>query len=430
MTLAVLLSFQSDYKMPHGEVTPLSTACNRELSLMVYMALTEIEERVQNPVSEMRNVAGACKEVNMCYDALGRDFFKLLPGPTLSDVIKHVLDLYVDSVIFFNHLFAGRKEKTKLVSINSIVIGGSGLNEAFPRFVGHHEFTEALDKVRLTTGKSMARFEGSRLERIWQRTDRLPSLSTVMRALLNFNHGLVALDFKPLQLLGTPIGKIVGGHTVTTTSDVSHIFLKILKSRLPFIGPHLIQFNLCGVKADIPCCDDQLLKEISKHCPNLRHLNISHNKSMLSADSFVALAPRQSARDEGPGCPNLETLEIYDNGFKDKDVALVVGYLPALSNLGYKESGKVVKHLFNAGASLPRLTHLNNLGTRARKLIPQGLRFKRTLIEKAINVCPNVHNLKVRVTDADVRSLTEMKNIRSIELLFQAGSITSPAAGK
>ena len=126
----------------------------------------------------------------------------------------------------------------------------------------------------------------------------------------------------------------------------------------------------------------------------------------------------------------METLDIYDNGFKDQDVAKVVGCLPELTNLGYKESGKVVKHLFNAGSSLPRLTHLNHLGSRARKLIPQGLRFKRTLTEKAINVCPNVYNIKVRVTDTDVTSLAEMKNLRSVELLFQTGSLTSPAGGE
>ena len=91
--------------------------------------------------------------------------------------------------------------------------------------------------------------------------------------------------------------------------------------------------------------------------------------------------------------------------------------LPNLEHLGYKETVKVVKHLFNASASLPRLTHLNGLGTRARKLIPQGLRFKRPLIEKAINICPNVENLKVRVMDRDCHHLGELQMLICAKLI-------------
>ena len=101
--------------------------------------------------------------------------------------------------------------------------------------------------------------------------------------------------------------------------------------------------------------------------------------------------------DVGTGCPELTQLWIFDCGLKDKDVTeLVMGY-PDLEYLGYKETGKVVKHLHAAKGSLLKLTHLNSLGTRSRKLIPQGLRFKSSLIAKAITVCPNVENLKVRL---------------------------------
>ena len=71
----------------------------------------------------------------------------------------------------------------------------------------------------------------------------------------------------------------------------------------------------------------------------------------------------------------------------------------------------------------------NRLGSRSRKLIAQGLRFKRTLTEKALNVCPNVENIKVRVLDVDVAHLAELSKLVSAELLYQAGNLQSPALG-
>merc|ERR1719320_1034141 len=60
-------------------------------------------------------------------EALSIDFFKNLPGTTLSHLIKHVLDLYIDSVIFFNQLFnlPSLKDKTAKVTIQSILMGES-----------------------------------------------------------------------------------------------------------------------------------------------------------------------------------------------------------------------------------------------------------------------------------------------------------------
>jgi len=410
--------------MPHGQVTPLSTACNQELSLLVYTALTEIEGRVQKPDNEGRNVQEwEVEEMGRANEALSIDFFKNLPGTTLSHLIKHVLDLYIDSVIFFNQLFnlPSLKDKTAKVTIQSILMGESQLNTAFPWLgLAEEDFIGAVDKVRLTTGKMMTRFKGTLLEKVWDRTDRLPSLPTLLRALLNFRHGLVVLDFSPLRLLAC--------NTKTKDSPVSRIsqiFLDHLRSRVASIGPYLVELNLCGVRADLPCCDDRLLGEISKHCPNLRHLNISHNKNTLTSEGLMTLAPVE----EGKGCPSLDTLDIYDNAFNDRDVARLVKCLPDLSTLGYKETGKVVKHLFKSGLSLPKLTHLNNMGTRSRKLIPAGLRFKRNLTEMAINVCPNVHNIKLRVKDTDCNALAELKCLRSIELLFQVGSLGGPAGG-
>lgn len=75
----------------------------------------------------------------------------------------------------------------------------------------------------------------------------------------------------------------------------------------------------------------------------------------------------------------------------------------------------------SAGTVL-RLTHVNNMGSKVRKLVAAGLRCKRPMAEAIAAVAPEVANLKVRVNDNDVEHLSVLQNLRTVELLFNHGN--------
>ena len=98
------------------------------------------------------------------------------------------------------------------------------------------------------------------------------------------------------------------------------------------------------------------------------------------------------------GCAELNSLYIFDCGFLHKDVTDLVLSLHKLTFLGYKETGKVIKRIHQMFTQRlvdgqahclmghMNFTHLNNMGTRVRRLIPQGLRFKRAMTEYTMEV--------------------------------------------
>ena len=106
----------------------------------------------------------------------------------------------------------------------------------------------------------------------------------------------------------------------------------------------------------LPQCTNHHLSLIGKHCAQLVFLDISFNRG-LTGEHLKHLIPKydtmeQEESDEmknkacSIGCPDLTTLYIFDCGFFDKDVATVAGTLYNLHHLGYKEAGKVVKHIY------------------------------------------------------------------------------------
>ena len=86
----------------------------------------------------------------------------------------------------------------------------------------------------------------------------------------------------------------------------------------------------------------------------------------------------------------------------------------------------------NEGKERPvvlNLSHINNLGSRVRKLVPNGLRFRRQVIQAAAAVCPGVKHLKVRVADQDVPQLDQLLHLETVELFYNVGKLMSPGKG-
>ena len=254
--------------------------------------------------------------------------------------------------------------------------------------------------------------------------DYLPILKTVLSTLTTRN--VTVLSFKELSLLGT----VSSNMSPISVIDEFSSFLTCVLVKLP----KLRSLTLCSphVPNSLPQCSNSHLKVIGAHCPQLEFLDVSFNKS-ITAEGILHLAP--DSDNNHPGCVHLKKLFIFDCGVFSKEFAKFVPLFPELVHLGYKETGKVLKILMktvppeNLSSKSLKLTHVNNLGSMARRLIASAMRCKRPVAEAILNLCPEVENLKLRVSDDDLTHLSGLTRLTKIELVYHVGVIGSPGPG-
>ena len=245
----------------------------------------------------------------------------------------------------------------------------------------------------------------------------LPILSSALSTLTTRH--VTVLSFKELSLLGT------------VTDNVFTEFTRFLTGVLVKV-PKLRSLTLCSphVSNSLPQCSNSHLQLLGAHCPQLEFLDVSFNKS-ITAEGVLHLAP--DSDNNHPGCVHLKKLFIFDCGVFEKEFAKVVPLFPDLVHLGYKETGKVLKTLMKTVPSENlkslKLTHVNNLGSKCRRLIATAMRCKRPVAEAILNLCPDVENLKLRVSDDDLTHLSGLTKVTNIELVYHVGVIGSPGPG-
>ncbi len=128
-------------------------------------------------------------------------------------------------------------------------------------------------------------------------------------------------------------------------------------------------------------------------------------------------------------------MHIFDTVVNQRDVSDVLRNLPELDYLGYKETARVIKNLHATalanGQPPPKLpfTHLNNMGSKNRKVSAAALRCRKPIMEAIVDVLPELKSIKARVTDADVESLIPLKHLSMVEFLFNSGSRDAPLCG-
>lgn len=167
----------------------------------------------------------------------------------------------------------------------------------------------------------------------------------------------------------------------------------------------------------LPICTDTILQGIGYYIRELRVLDISKN-NLVTDYGLEHLLPLN-----GFGCPLLEELFLFECSVTTEGVTPVIENLNNLRILGYKETGQVLKHLFckftkqnnkKAVQSL-KLTHVNNLG--AHGLI-NHLVCDHKFVEATRTLCPNLMNLKVRITDQNLPLLQTFTKLRVLELIY------------
>ena len=245
-------------------------------------------------------------------------------------------------------------------------------------------------------------------------TTDLPILSSVISTMATPN--LTVLDFKHLS------------HLSTVSDNVFSGFNTILSSILTKV-PKLRSLTLCSPHSSnsLPQCSNTHLQLLGQHCPGLVFLDVSFNKNVTS-EGIRYLTPNPEK--DHPGCVNLEKLFIFDCGVFEKELAKVILHFPHLTHLGYKETGKVLKTLFKTTDSdqlrTLKLTHVDNLGSKTRRLIASAMRCKKPVTEAMFNLCPDVENVKLRVSDDDVSHLSQLTKLSTVELVYHVGNIGSP----
>jgi hypothetical protein len=248
----------------------------------------------------------------------------------------------------------------------------------------------------------------------------VPPLLSLFR--IEVTPSVTLLDFTGLTALGT----LTDGAFATFNQILGECLLRVpCLQHLDIKSPHS--------RTSLPTMLTGHLKIIGTKCPMLKYIDISFITGLRNED-LLYLIP--NVIEEGnAGCPKLEKLFLYDCGFGDRAVRKIAKEMPSLRELGYKEMGKVLKkihqELQEAGLEFPRINfvHINNIGAKIRKTAIPSLRCRRPIITAINELCPDVENVKFRVQDADVEHLSMLKNLRSVELLFNVGRPTTPAMG-
>lgn len=242
---------------------------------------------------------------------------------------------------------------------------------------------------------------------------QLPILSSVLSTVVT--PALTVLSFQQLSSLSTVSDNVFSEFS----SCLSACLAKLPKLRsLTLASPHSSN--------SLPQCSNSHLELLGRHCPLLEFLDVSFNKS-ISGEGVRHLVP--NSEKNYPGCVHLQKLYLFDCGVFEKELAKVILHFPEMTHLGYKETGKVLKTLMKTEPEKLRplkLTHVDNLGSKARRLIASAMRCKKPVTEAIYNLCPEVEHVKLRVSDDDVAALGGLARLTTVELLYHVGSIGSP----
>jgi len=377
---------------PRKHAAALQYLCSRKLSTKIIDFLLDIEkEAVKIQKQQQQNGTDPSiytdRIVKLQQDYLGLvDFMSSIPGALLERINETCLEVY--------------KERYDLID--------KGLSVwVLTKGVGAQEFYEAM----MPTNTYYFDLTPAKKDEI-----DIPILSSVLSVLVQPK--LVVLNFKKLSLLSS------------VSENVFSEFRTFLSSALVKL-PNLRSLTLCSHNSSnsLPQCTNEHLELVGKHCPELVFLDVSFNKN-ITGEGLRNLVP--SPEKDHPGCVKLQKLYIFDCGVFEKEVAKIIYSFPDLTYLGYKETGKVLKTIHKGIESGQekfqelKLTHVDNLGSKTRRLIASALRCKKPVALAISVLCPEVHNLKLRVCDDDVANLCSLSKLETIELIFHVGSIGSP----
>lgn len=230
---------------------------------------------------------------------------------------------------------------------------------------------------------------------------------------------LQVLDFRTLVKLGF------------VSDEVRQGFQYTISRLIPSLR-NLVQLSFSTHKNEftLPVCDDTVLWNIGCNCPHLKSLNI-RCCNYVTDDGLMYLIPGFS---ESIGCKNLEELYVFESSITEEGVAIALEHLKKLRIVDFRELCTSLILLYNKCLRTSsrlleeglKITHINNLGV-CRPA--QKLQFDQKLVRICQILCPNLKNLKVRVTDFDVAHLRSLPSLTIVEFVYNIGRPLSPGEG-
>jgi len=377
---------------PRKHAPALQYLCSRKFSIQIIDFLLDIEKEAVK-IQKQQQLNGTDpniytdRVVKLQKDYLGLvEYLGSIPGALLEKINETCLEVY--------------KERYDLID--------KGLSVwVLTKGVAAQEFYEAM----MPTNTYYFDLTPSKKDQI-----NIPILSSVLSVLIQPK--LTVLNFKKLSLLSS------------VSENVFSEFRTFLSSVITKV-PKLRSLTLCSHNSSnsLPQCTNEHLELLGKFCPELEFLDVSFNKN-ITGEGLRSLVP--NLEKNHPGCVKLQKLYIFDCGVFEKEVAKIIYFFPELTYLGYKETGKVLKTIHKGIESGQekfqelKLTHVDNLGSKTRRLIASALRCKKPVALAISVLCPDVHNLKLRVCDDDVANLCSLSQLETVELIYHVGSIGSP----
>jgi len=401
--------------MPREKVPEsLSLHCSGVLAEQILSALCSLEDRDcrnrdqfgESNLHRLEDEKKELEELQRRFDEL-HGYMGAIPGILLSSIHNALMQN-------FTKRFFKMAESARCMYLTKGPFAFKYLREmerAYCAPMHYNDYQAAQNhQIQLLTNvqRSMGRTLGSNI----RDNHNLPMLKSFLNLILVKK--TIHLDLKQLQNLST------------LSEAVFDEFKSTLSSKLPELGS-LLSINLSSPnsKTCLPQCDNKVLHLIGENCPNLQSLDISFHRN-VTGDGLKSLVPSN----EHGGCVKLQRLLIFDTGVMEKEAAKVIGHLPELEYLGYKETGKVVKSLHRVlEQGKLKLTHIDNRGSKNRRLVVSSLRCRKSMIVAISELCPQVRNLKLRVADDDVASLSCLEKVESVELVYHVGDIRSPGDG-
>ncbi|XP_054714488.1 uncharacterized protein LOC129224104 [Uloborus diversus] len=172
------------------------------------------------------------------------------------------------------------------------------------------------------------------------------------------------------------------------------------------IFPHLKNIRILNMEHT---CNDEALKNIADHCPNLVELNIAY--SIVTNEGLQRYLCQKDEVTQVPKL-NLQKLNLDGTGVNDNQTALILKTFPELKVLNAPSMPCILHKMHQNNFSNLRkfkLTHLDTLFCPHLSSSPQILRLYAL-------ACPAVRSLKTVVTNCvqldTLTTLTELKDVK------------------
>lgn len=156
------------------------------------------------------------------------------------------------------------------------------------------------------------------------------------------------------------------------------------------------------------------MESIGWNCPNLRILNLNNNNRVTN-DCIKCLEPLNFRL----GCPLLEEIYLQECSITNSIISWLLETFENIKRIGYNDMGSILYNYYYSVRSVRhktklKLQHIDNSESTCTR--PDG-----SLVRIISRICPEIDNLRIRVSDSDCDELYRLRSLTKLELRFYTG---------